>query len=108
VTVWFAEYELSLGDRLRERIEDGLRRSRYGVVILSHHFFAKRWPQLELDGLFALEVGSKRILPIWHELTDEDVRRYSPILSERLAIPTNRGLDAVVEAILVAIRRPRT
>jgi len=54
-SVWFDEYELRLGDRLRAKIEDGLRRSRFGAVILSHSFFAKRWPQLELDGLFALE-----------------------------------------------------
>jgi len=107
VTVWFDEYELRLGDRLRDRIEHGLRRSRYGAVILSHSFFAKRWPQLELDGLFALEVGSKRILPIWHGLTVEDVRRYTPILSERLAISTDRGLDAVVTAVLAAVRPHR-
>lgn len=105
VTVWFDEYELRLGDRLRATIEDGLRRSRYGAVILSHNFFAKRWPQLELDGLFALEIGAKRILPIWHRLTAEEVRKYSPILSERLAVSTDRGLDVVVRSILDAIRR---
>ena len=105
LTVWFAEYELRLGDRLRERIEDGLRRSRYGAVILSDNFFAKRWPQLELDGLFALEAGATRILPIWHRLTLEDVRQYSPILSERLAVSTEGGLDVVVKSILGAVRR---
>lgn len=105
LTVWFDEYELRLGDRLRERIEDGLRRSRYGAVILSHNFFAKRWPQLELDGLFALEAGATRILPIWHELTVEDVRQYSPILSERLAVSTEPGLDVVVKSVLHAVRR---
>jgi hypothetical protein len=105
--VWFDEYELHLGDRLRQRIVDGLKRSRFGIVVMSHSFFAKRWPQLELDGLFALEVGGKRILPVWHDLTAEDVRRYSPILSERLAVSSDRGLDEVVQAILVAVRAPK-
>ncbi len=107
LTVWFDEYELHLGDRLRLRIEDGLKRSRFGVVIMSHSFFAKRWPQLELDGLSALEVEGKRILPIWHGLTADDVRQYSPILAERLAVSTDRGLDEVVRAILAAVRAPK-
>jgi TIR domain len=107
LTVWFDEYELRLGDRLRQRIEDGLKRSRFGVVIMSHSFFAKRWPQLELDGLFALEVGEKRILPVWHGLTADDVRQYSPILSERLAVSTSRGMDEVVRKIVAAVRAPK-
>jgi hypothetical protein len=35
VRVWFDRTELSVGDSLRERIDDGLLRSRYGVVIIS-------------------------------------------------------------------------
>ncbi|HMH50694.1 MAG TPA: hypothetical protein VK548_10705 [Candidatus Acidoferrum sp.] len=59
---------------------------------------------MELDGLFALEINGKKILPVWHRLAEEDVRRYSPILSERLAVSTNSGLDEVVRAILAVIR----
>ncbi|MBK7976321.1 MAG: toll/interleukin-1 receptor domain-containing protein [Deltaproteobacteria bacterium] len=58
-----------MGDSIRRRIDHGLVRSRFGIVVLSHAFFAKKWPQLELDGLAALEVaGRQRILPIWHGL----------------------------------------
>ena len=105
VSVWFDEYELTLGDRLRQKIEEGLKSSRFGVVIMSHNFFAKRWPQLELDGLFALETDSKRILPVWHGIGGEDLRRYAPILSERLAVSTAEGLEVVVRKILRALGR---
>jgi hypothetical protein len=40
-SVWFEEYELVLGDLLRQKIDDGLAESAIGVVVLSHHFFAK-------------------------------------------------------------------
>jgi hypothetical protein len=53
--VWYDEYTLSIGDNLRRSIEQGLAGSRYGIVVLSPNFFAKKWTQLELDGLFALE-----------------------------------------------------
>lgn len=103
ISVWFDEYELTLGDNLRQKIEKGLQCSRYGVTILSHHFFSKRWPQVELDGLFALETGGKKILPVWHNLNEEEIKRYSPILAGRLGISTDKGFDVVAEAISKAV-----
>jgi hypothetical protein len=51
--VWYDDFSLKVGDHLRESIDKGLGKSRFGVVILSPHFFAKQWPQYELDGLVA-------------------------------------------------------
>lgn len=102
--VWYDEFTLTLGDSLRRSIDRGLAQSRYGVVVLSPHFFAKEWPQKELDGLVAREVGSgKIILPVWHNVTWEEVSRFSPTLADKLAVSTARGLDAVVEEILWAL-----
>jgi TIR domain len=42
---WYDESALTVGDSLRGKIDEGLAKSRYGIVILSHPFFAKRWPQ---------------------------------------------------------------
>jgi hypothetical protein len=72
--VWYDEWTLRLGDSLRQKIDEGLTTSEYGVVVLSRSFFAKNWPQAELDALFAREMaGPKVILPIWHDITkDED------------------------------------
>jgi hypothetical protein len=67
--VWLDEAQLRLGDSLRERIDEGLAQSRFGVVILSPAFFAKQWTQSELDGWFARETSDqKKILPVWHEI----------------------------------------
>jgi TIR domain-containing protein len=63
VNVWYDEFELRIGDSLRRKIDQGLSRSRFGLVVVSHAFFAKNWPQYELDGLVALEMaGRQRIL----------------------------------------------
>jgi hypothetical protein len=95
-----------MGDSLRRSIDRGLRDSRFGIVVLSPDFFAKEWPQRELDGLAARETsgGKKVILPIWHNITKEDVLRYSPTLADRVAIPSTKGLKAVVEEILKVVR----
>ena len=49
--VWFDEFELRIGDSLRRKIDQGIARSAFGVVVLSTAFFAKNWAQYELDGL---------------------------------------------------------
>ena len=105
LSVWFDEYELTIGDRLRQKIEEGLRVSRYGVTILSDNFFRKKWPQEELDALFALETESKKILPVWHRLSAPDIARYAPMLAGRFAVSTDLGVDAVADAVLRAVKQ---
>jgi hypothetical protein len=102
--VWFDETTLRLGDSLRREIDRGLAACNFGVVILSPAFFGKEWPQRELDGLVSRETAerAKRVLPVWHNVSAEDVARFSPTLADRLGISTARGLDVVVHAILDA------
>src|SRR5450631_1572190 len=101
LSVWYDEFLLKLGDSLRESIDRGLARSRYGVVILSRHFFEKHWPQQERNGLATREVsGNNVILPVWHDIVFNEVRDFSPILADRVAVSTDKGLGHVVQRIL--------
>jgi len=102
--VWYDEYELTLGDSLFKKVNEGLASCDYGVVVLSKSFFLKKWPQAELDGLFALEGTSRKmILPIWKDVSVEDVRGFSPILAGRLGAIALEGVPKVVSEIRRAI-----
>jgi hypothetical protein len=104
ISVWLDEAELRLGDSLREKIDAGLNKSQFGVVILSQNFFAKQWAKSELDGMIARESnGEKVVLPIWHKVTVFDVTRYSPILAGRFAVSTDIGLPLVAKRVIEAI-----
>lgn len=104
---WLGKFELTIGDRLMSRIDEGLASSRYGVVVLSPAFFRKQWPIWELNALAALEAtrGRKTILPVWHELTKEEVVNHSPLLAALLAVETSVGINAVVDEIEKALKR---
>lgn len=103
--VWYDDFTLRLGDSLRRSIDKGLAESDFGIVVLSPDFFRKEWPQKELDGLAAREAkGDKVILPIWHNVSRDDVEKYSPILADRKATSTSEGLDKVVERIIEVVR----
>jgi TIR domain-containing protein len=90
--IWYDEFELELGDSLRRSIDKGLANSNYGIVVLSKAFFSKDWPQYELDGLTAREIGGQKVvLPIWHKIDRDEVLRYSPPLADRLALKTQEN-----------------
>jgi hypothetical protein len=62
---------------------------RFGVVILSPALFSTGWTNHELDGLITRNVaGEQSLLPIWHNVTAEAVRAYSPWLADKVAVCT--------------------
>jgi len=70
VTVWLDEAQMRIGHSLRRKIDEGIRSSRFGVVVLSEAFFRKGWTNHELDGLITRTVaGEQSLLPIWHDLS---------------------------------------
>jgi TIR domain len=99
-------YNLNLGDSLRARINDGLSRYRYGVVVLSPSFFAKQWPMREVRAFLALEDadGRKRLLPVWHQVDVDDVMRQAPLLRDCLGVSTKLGIVEVARQILTQMR----
>ncbi len=102
--VWYDEFSLTVGDSLRKKIDQGLANSRFGIVILSRHFFEKHWPEQELNGLATREVGGEKvILPVWHGVGFDEVREYSPTLADRIAVIADRGLPHIVEELLRAM-----
>ncbi|MGV9843779.1 DUF1883 domain-containing protein [Streptomyces fungicidicus] len=89
ISVWLDVLELRIGDSLRRKIDQGLANSRFGIVILSRPFFEKGWPQYELDGLVTRYVtGQQNLLPIWHNITKDEVMAQSPSLADKLARST--------------------
>lgn len=91
LSVWYDTSQIKWGDSMRAKIDDGLKKSRFGVVVLSPDYIkeGKYWTKAELDGLFQLEgVNGKMLLPVWHNLTKKEVMAYSPIIASKLAMTT--------------------
>lgn len=105
IEVWYDEFTLRPGESLRRSIDAGLARSRFGIVVLSPSFFAKGWPQWELDGLVNRQVsgGTTVLIPIWHGVGHQEVAAYSPPLADKVAIPSSLGLDEVSRRILQVV-----
>jgi hypothetical protein len=108
--IWYDEHQLTVGDSLRRSIDRGLANARFGIVVLSPSFFAKNWPQYELDGLVAKEMeGNKVILPLWHKVSKNEVLRYGPSLADKVALNTaTHTLDELVEQLSPVLKGTST
>ena len=105
ISVWYDEFELRIGDSLRQKIDAGIANSRFGLVVLSRSFFAKGWPQYELDGLVTRVTDGKQVLlPIWHEVSKDEVVAQSPSLADKVALRTSDlGIDEMADEIASVI-----
>lgn len=100
--VWYDEFSLLIGDSLRESIDKGLSKSRYGIVVLSPAFFTKKWPIRELNGLVAREMSGENsvILPVWHNISAKQIIEFSPPLADRKAVDSKNGIESVCSELL--------
>jgi hypothetical protein len=106
-TVWFDEYSLRVGDSLRESIEKGLKECKRCILFLSPNYINNSgWTKHEFDTIFTRELieKNKLILPIWHNISDKQVYDYCPILKDRVATNTSKGLDYVTNDLLKVLR----
>jgi hypothetical protein len=102
IKVWYDEDAMGWGDDLRRSIDTGLANSHYGIVVFSKAFLKKKhWTEHELDGLFAKERrGRNVILPIWHNITDRELLRYSPAFANRIAMISKKdSIGDIVDAL---------
>ncbi len=104
--VWYDEFTLRIGDSLRQKIDRGLATSRVGLVVLSPSFIAKGWTNYELDGIVTRTVSGEQILlPIWHNITKQEVIDFSPSLADKVARSTaTHTVDEIAKEIAELLR----
>ncbi len=100
ITVWYDTLNIAWGDSLRSKIDEGLKNSRYGIVVLSQSYIKKGWTQYELEGLFNIEMtNGKTILPIWHNISLKEIMDFSPTIAGRKAMNTMMQTPAEIAEI---------
>lgn len=94
--VWFDEFEITVGDNIFDKIHYGLSNSQYGIVVLSPFFLGKTWTNYELHGLLIRHITQKTILPIWLNITLDEIKNKYPPLASVAAIVATTDLSLIV------------
>lgn len=60
--VWYDSISIKWGDSIRAEIDKGLKKSKFGVVILSKNYIKKYWTNYELEALFQIESNGGKVI----------------------------------------------
>lgn len=109
IKVWYDNDAIKWGDSLRTKINEGLKKSKFAIVVLSPDYIRKYWTQYELNGLFQKESElGKVILPIWHHLSVTEVRNFDLALADRSALNTAYLSPSEIAEFLLEMLREST
>ena len=107
-SVWYDEYSLNVGASLRESIETGLKETKNCIVVLSPNFLSNDgWGKAEFDSVFTREVLEKRnvMLPVWHNVTVEQVYEYSPRLADKVGLNSSLCIKKLARKLANEIKK---
>ena len=112
IRIWYDSTEIDWGDGLKEKIQEGLSKCRFGIVILSPEFIDRKWTNQELTELLTRQNESheKVVLPLLYNLTVDQMKEQYPILGNIKAREVRSGEDAkdvVIDFARILIRALR-
>lgn len=102
--VWYSGFELKLGDSIADSVNNALKGAQYAIVVISPTYLQKQWAMSELKALFTQEAERTRILPILHNITVEEIIKHLPVLADRYAISSEKGLEFIVDKVLEVVK----
>lgn len=88
VEVWYDDDQIQIGDSLMDSLNEGLRGSRYGVIVLSENFIDKNWPESELKALIQrYQQDDVGIMPLRYGVPHDAIIDSYPLLSDLVSQP---------------------
>lgn len=101
--IWYDDFCIKPGDSIREKIDEGLLKSRHGLLLLSKNFFKKDWCKKELNALFLKNIDNikNKIFPIWFGVNHDDVKNYSLLIADIKAFRLSEdNIDEIIKDII--------
>jgi hypothetical protein len=102
--VWYSGFELKLGDSIATSVNNALKGAEYAIVVISPIYLQKQWAMSELKALFTQEAERTRILPILHNISVDEIIKHLPMLADRYAISSEKGLEFIVDKVLEVVK----
>ena len=84
---WLDIYEIIPGDNIIEKIQDGIKNSRYALILLTENWLKKDWARLEFASLLSRQIRTKSKIVIPVMIADKDL-----ILNE---IPLHESINYI-------------
>ena len=103
LTVWFSQEHLKTGDSIIGVINEAVKRSHYGLILLSPHTIEDNihFPFLELTALLNKKLYGqlKGLIPLYHHISHKEIVMDFPLLADHTALNTEAGVAAIADKI---------
>ncbi len=103
ITYWLDSEQILWGDSTTRKINEGLKNSKYLIVILSETFISKNWPLREFNSQISKEVqsGKEKILPLFACAPDTKQRIIEefPLIHDKKYLNWNDGPEKVISEL---------
>jgi hypothetical protein len=110
VSYWYDREQIVWGESLTARVNDGLRKSRFVIPILSQSFVGKPWPERELNSVLSIEAssGEVRLLPLVVGSAEQvgAILAAYPLLTDKLYLQWDDDATYVAEAVRARLDPP--
>lgn len=105
VDVWFSEKDIALGTPLIRAIDEGLKMSRIGIVLVTPAMMRSLAAEGIADKELSALLATDRVIPVTHGTTFDELLDESPLLASRSGLSTQgSSLEAVAVKIANAVR----
>ena len=103
ISYWCDEVEIKWGHSIPDKINEGLRISRYVIVVISKSFLSKNWPKRELSSALNIEAstGKLRVLPLFvgTDKARKEIFQKYPLLNDKLYLIWKDDVKEIVDAL---------
>lgn len=88
ISIFYDKKSLEWGDKWKDRILEGTKKAEFAIIVISENFFDREWTEKELNEFLNRQNrnGQKLILPIVHNISNDDLREKYPSVAEIQAI----------------------
>jgi hypothetical protein len=86
VEVWRDVKEIHAAESITKKVEEGLRKADYYLLVLSKNSIGSRWVDVEYRTALNISISSNKpnwIIPLVTDVSDKDLLQFSLILSDR-------------------------
>lgn len=108
VTSWYDRERMTYGDAIIQRMKDGLRDSRCGVIVASPHYFGKMFTTPELNALLmrALADETRKVIAVLYQMDGRALAEADPILATHMYIDAAQYDPAEIAGFIQAAVSP--
>lgn len=92
VKIFYDKETLEWGDKFKDKILEGTKKSEFAIIVISTNFFGREWTERELSEFLNRQNqnGQKLILPILHNITIEQLKEKYPSIADIQEIDSSK------------------